>query len=87
MDTADRKFVVDIPEGYSVGVYQGRRYGITKAVFNGGRSFKLYAEELGGSDFVSLNLYHTAQGEHLKPCEMPEAKVLHFLSHVQLGAP
>jgi len=76
-----------IPEGYSEGWYEGRRYGITKTVFNRGRSFKLYAEELGGSDFISLNLYRTAAGHHLKPCEMPEAKVLHFLRHVKLMGP
>ncbi|MEM6645086.1 MAG: peptide methionine sulfoxide reductase [Bacteroidota bacterium] len=73
-----------IPDGYSEGWYRGRRYGIRKTVFNGGRSFKLYAEELGGTDFVSLNLYRTTKGEHLKPCEMPEAKVLHFVRHVML---
>ena len=72
-----------IPEGYSEGFYQDRKYGITKTSFNNGKSIKLYGEELGGNDFISLNYYLTKKSELLKPCEMPEAKVRDFLRHVQ----
>ena len=68
-----------IPEGHSVGHYQGRRYRVEKSSHTGGRSLKLYARDLGGTDFVSLNLYHLASGDVLKPCEMAEAKVRAFV--------
>ena len=71
-----------INEGYSVGIYNGSKYGITKAVFNKGKSIKLYAEELGGKDFISLNYYITSTEERLKPCEMPEHKVIDFIKNV-----
>jgi hypothetical protein len=73
-----------IEEGYSVVIYQGRKYGLSKEIFNSGKSFKLYAEELGGKDFISLNYYLTSQSEILKPCEMPEEKVIHFLSEMEI---
>lgn len=73
-----------LPEGYSFGVYRGRRYGMRKTVFAGGRSLKFYAEELGGTDFVSLNVYFTQAGPRLKPCEMPAARVIDFLETVRL---
>lgn len=76
--------LIRIPQGYSVGNYLGKSYGISKTLFNQGKSVKLYAEELGGSDFVSLNYYSTAKAGHLKPCEMPKEKVLHFLKNVEL---
>lgn len=71
-----------IPTGYSTGMYQGKKYGISKSIFNQGKSIKLYAEELGGNNFISLNFYQTGKGELLKPCEMPEAKVRDFLAEV-----
>ncbi|MFT6935371.1 MAG: hypothetical protein ACJAUQ_001766 [Maribacter sp.] len=74
--------VQNIPEGYSEGIYMNRKYGITKTSFNTGNSFKIYGEELGGANFISLNYYITKKHELLKPCEMPEQKVLHFLENV-----
>ncbi|WP_232285927.1 peptide methionine sulfoxide reductase [Aquimarina agarilytica] len=71
-------------EGYSEGIYNAKRYGLTKTTFNKGKSIKFYAEELGGTDFVSLNYYVTKTKELLKPCEMPEKKVIHFLNNVKL---
>jgi hypothetical protein len=56
-----------LPVGWSVVEYDGRRWGVTRTVLVGGRSEKVLAEALDGSDLV------------LKPCEMPEAKVLAFL--------
>ncbi|MGB3312960.1 MAG: hypothetical protein WBB85_00995, partial [Albidovulum sp.] len=51
-----------IPNGYSEGLYQGRRYRLEKTTFAGGRSVKLVAWELGGPDYISLNLYRLALG-------------------------
>lgn len=73
------------PEGYFEAVYRGRRYGARKATFNKGRSVKLVADELGGRDYVSLNLYRLADGRALlKPCEMPAQKVADFIGELEL---
>lgn len=37
------------------------------------------AEELGGDDYISLNLYLPRSGALLRPCEMPEQKVIDFV--------
>ena len=72
-----------LPEGGYGGTYGGKRYRITKTVMATGRSQKLEAEELGGNDYISFNLYRLASGECLlKPCEMPEEKVVDFVLNV-----
>ncbi len=69
-----------IPRGYSQGHYAGHRWGTTLTEAAGGRRIKLFAEELGGTDCVSFNLYLTGDGKpQLKPCEMPAAKVVDFV--------
>lgn len=68
-----------LPEGWHLAVYRGRRYGVTKRTGAGGRRVTLYAEELGGTDIVSANVYRTSAGDLLRACEMPDAKVLAFL--------
>ncbi len=73
-----------IAEGYSEGNYNNRKYGITKTIFNNGNSFKIYGEDLSGNDFISLNYYITKEKYLLKPCEMPEQKVVRFLENVIL---
>lgn len=75
-----------IPEGYTVLRYGGRRYGVTRTAVADGRGWKLYAEELGGTDVVSANLYLTERGALLRPCEMPREKVEAFLADVATGA-
>lgn len=68
--------------GYGATAF-GRRYRVTKSTFSSGRSQKLVAEELGGNDYVSLNLYRLATGHALlKPCEMPVEKVRDFVLNV-----
>ncbi len=57
-----------LPEGYSEGFYQGRKYGISKTTFNQGKSSKVFAEELGGTDFISLNFYRTSKKDLLRAC-------------------
>jgi hypothetical protein len=78
-------YIKNINEGYSEGNYSGKKYGITKTTFNRGNSFKVYAKELGDNDFISLNYYKTKSKDILKPCEMPEQKVIHFLKNVELN--
>ena len=75
-----------IPEGYSQGIYKNRKYGITKTIFNDGDSVKIYGEELGDTNMISLNYYITKHKELIKPCEMTEQKVRHFLENVTISS-
>jgi hypothetical protein len=68
-----------MPYGTFAGRAHGRRYLVTKSAFADGKAVKLVAEELGGSDYISLNWYDLANGARLNPCEMPEAKVRAFV--------
>jgi len=76
--------IKSLPLGYSVVLYLDKKYGVTRTEFNHGNSHKVYAEELGGKDFVSLNFYNTIKEEILKPCEMPKQKVIDFLDNYNL---
>ncbi|KQW48125.1 peptide methionine sulfoxide reductase [Nocardioides sp. Root1257] len=68
-----------VPDGWSSATYDGRRYGVTKTLRADGRAVSVYAEELGGTDVVSTNVYLTGDSVELRPCEMPAEKVLAFL--------
>ncbi|MEP5633679.1 MAG: hypothetical protein ABJP79_17515 [Tateyamaria sp.] len=68
-----------LPLGTFTGTANGRRYVVTKSVFACGKSIKLVAEELGGTDYISLNWYKLASSTRLKPCEMAETKVRAFV--------
>ncbi len=69
-----------LPFGAYGGSFEGTRYRVTKSQFAHARSQKLEAEELGGEDYISLNLYRLASGDALlKPCEMSEEKVVAFV--------
>lgn len=76
------------PRGYFTVRYGGRRYGVTNAVHANGNSFKLYAEELGGADRISLNIYRPPSSTEptLKPCEMPADKVTAFVTGAAIEA-
>ena len=71
--------VARVPEGWTAVSYAGRRYGLTRTTHTDGRSVSVFAEELGGSDVVSANVFRLSGGAELRPCEMPAAKVLAFL--------
>ena len=73
--------IAQIPLGYSEVWYKGKKYGLSRQDFNGGKSTKVFAEELGGKDFISFNFYLTSSKDLLKPCEMPEAKVVDFINN------
>lgn len=68
-----------LPLGTFRGIAHARPYVVTRSQIVGGRGEKLVAEALDGSDYISLNLYRLASGPLLKPCEMPEAKVVAFV--------
>ncbi len=73
-----------LPEGWSEMTYLDRHYGVTRIVLANGRIQKLYAEELGGTNVISANLY---DGENLRPCEMPASKVVEFLAGASPSIP
>jgi len=82
-DFLDR--LATLPTGYFKAHYKGTPYGVTVERLAGGRQVKLYGEALGGSDHVSFNLYLPRSGKTLlKPCEMPEEKVVAFVLGVVL---
>ena len=74
-----RRFL-EIEPGYYTVLYKCRTYGMTVHASADGRRRKLFAEELGGTDRVSFNLY-VLEGKAplLKPCEMAEQKVIDFV--------
>ena len=45
-----------IPLGTSRGRFNGKPYAINTTRYAGGKSIKLVAEELGGTEYISLNL-------------------------------
>ena len=72
-----------LPNGSYGATYDGKRYRLIKSVLVSGRSQKLEAEELGGNDYISFNLYRLQNGDTLlKPCEMPAEKVIDFVMNV-----
>jgi len=73
-----------LPEGYSEGTYEGRRFGLTVRRSKDGRRNSLFAKDLAGNDIVSFNLYRFTSGRtSLKPCEMSARKVVAFVLDVQ----
>lgn len=73
-----------LPLGTHKGVSHGKRYVVSKSAFNDGKSWKLVAEELGGKDYISLNLYDLTSGARLYPCEMSTDKVIDFVCGLML---
>ena len=72
-----------LPVGTTTGRANDKRYVTTRSLFNAGKSTKLVAEELGGTDYISLNFYVLSSGARLYPCEMPAQKVIDFLRSYQ----
>ncbi|WP_375422973.1 peptide methionine sulfoxide reductase [uncultured Friedmanniella sp.] len=68
-----------VPLGWTLVRYESRPYGLSRRDHADGGAVSVYAEELGGADVVSTNVYRTAAGDVLRPCEMPAEKVLDFL--------
>ena len=61
-----------------------KRYLLRKETQLNGKLIKLYAEELGGNNFISLNYYPELQNGLLKPCEMPQEKVIEFILELKI---
>lgn len=78
-----------LPLGTTKGRANGKRYVATRSALSAGRAIKLVAEELGGADYISANLYDLSKGAQLYPCEMPVEKVIAFVRAYtpDIGAP
>lgn len=75
-----------IPMGTHRAVFQGGQWLVTKTRLAQGRAEKLLARELGGTGYVSLNLYRLPQRALLKPCEMPRATAIAFVLGLRVEA-
>jgi hypothetical protein len=79
-----QKYIDGLPEGYSEVIFEGRRHGVSVSTHNGGRSYKVFARNLGGRGYISFNYYRTGVNELLRPCEMPKDRVIRFLKNYKL---
>ncbi len=66
-------------------IFESRRYLLRKESRLNNKLIKLFAEELGGNNFISLNYYPTLQNGLLKPCEMAPEKVIAFILGMKLA--
>lgn len=73
--------LLDLRDGAYDVIYKEKRYLLRKETLLEGKLIKAYAEELGGNDFISLNYYPQTLNGLLKPCEMPEEKVIAFINN------
>ena len=64
--------------------YYNKRYLLSKQTELDGKLIKLYAKELGDNDFMSLNYYPHIGDGLLRPCEMPEKKVIEFVLSMKI---
>ncbi len=65
-------------------LFNNKRYLFRKETLLNGRLIKVYAEELGDTNFISLNYYPQTANGLLKPCEMPDEKVIEFITNCRL---
>lgn len=79
MSTELTELLAGIRPGWTRVEVDGRAYGLTRTDRVDGRTVTIFAEELGGPDVVSANIWRTTDGDVLRPCEMAAEKVLGFL--------
>ena len=60
--------IQNLTEGYSAVMYNHKKYSVVKETFNNQQSFKIFAKELGGKNFIILNYYKMSDKHVLKPC-------------------
>ncbi|MEA2099732.1 MAG: peptide methionine sulfoxide reductase [Campylobacterota bacterium] len=64
--------------------YKDKRYLLSKQTLLDSKLIKLYAKELGANDFISLNYYPNINDGLIKPCEMPQEKVIDFIVNIKV---
>ncbi|WP_345752518.1 hypothetical protein [Microbacterium rhizophilus] len=68
-----------VPPGWSRQTVGDELWGVSRVEHAGGRSTTVTATQLGGPASFSANVWHIAEGDVLRPCEVPEECVLRFL--------
>jgi hypothetical protein len=68
-----------IPEGWTRVQIAGHVWGITRTTRAGGKVISLDAERLGDKEQLGANVWMLAEGSVLRPCEVPEEKVMQVL--------
>ncbi|MFD3444370.1 peptide methionine sulfoxide reductase [Microbacteriaceae bacterium 4G12] len=68
-----------IPEGWTRVQIAGRVWGITRTTRAGGKVISFDAERLGDNEQLGANVWMLSGGTVLKPCEVPEEKVMQIL--------
>lgn len=76
--------ILSLADGSYDVFYDNKRYLLSKQTQLGGKLIKLYAKELGENDFISLNYYPLVGDGLLRPCEMPEKKVIDFVLSIKI---
>lgn len=68
-----------IPEGWSRARIAGQAWAVTRTSRAGGKVISIEAERLGSAESLGANVWFTADGAVLRPCEVPEERVMRFL--------
>ena len=68
-----------IPEGWTRVQIAGQAWGITRTTRAGGKTISFDAERLGDKKQLGANVWTTSDGLVLRPCEVPEEKVMQVL--------
>lgn len=68
-----------IPEGWSRTRIAGQTWGVTRTTRAGGKVISIDAERLGAAEGLGANVWFTADGAVLRPCEVSEERVMQFL--------
>ena len=68
-----------IPEGWTRVQVAGQGWGITRTTRAGGKTISFDAQRLGNKEQLGANVWVTSEGSILRPCEVPEEKVMQFL--------
>lgn len=71
--------VAAIPEGWSRAQIAGQAWGVTRVTRAGGKVISIDAERLADAESVGANVWFTGEDVVLRPCEVPEEKVMQFL--------
>lgn len=71
--------ILTIPEGWSRIEIDGQSWAVTRTTRAGGKVISVDAEQLGAAEQFGANIWVTTDETILRPCEVPEEKVIRFL--------
>jgi len=79
-----RKQLLLLPNNSYYVMYKNKKYLLTKQTLLEGKLIKVYAKCLSMCDIVSGNYYPNIKEGLLKPCEMSDEKVIHFIINLEV---